>query len=404
MTNNRYSRKKIKRWFGKKKNILLTACVTATLLCMITVIALLIMLDRDAEKQLVPFPEAEEIPPREEPAVSENDTEQDIETPVIYPEPDYNLTLEEVYVPLPELSREYEIAWVSDLHLITDHEPGGVSEGSMIKLNGRYETLAVTEDGVHAEELWHDIIKCLNIGNYDAVIFGGDMMDYCSPSNMEMLKKGFNELRYDKDQILYIRADHDYGAWYVGDHFTQQDIYELHKELDGDDPEKKYLDMEEFVLIGINNSTKNITDEYFSIVEKQYEKAAEENKPVIAITHVPYGSNVDESLKTLSMKVRNKPYYWVGPDYQPNDTMWNYLDLIFREDTQVKQVLAGHLHAPWDGMITDQLREHIFSPAFSGTIGVIHFVPEGTNTETETWHSTKYYPEEPKNENESEYP
>ena len=123
MTNNRYSRKKIKRWFGKKKNILLTACVTATLLCMITVIALLIMLDRDAEKQLVPFPEAEEIPPREEPAVSENDTEQDIETPVIYPEPDYNLTLEEVYVPLPELSREYEIAWVSDLHLITDHEP-----------------------------------------------------------------------------------------------------------------------------------------------------------------------------------------------------------------------------------------------------------------------------------------
>ena len=129
-------------------------------------------------------------------------------------------------------------------------------------------------------------------------------------------------------------------------------------------------------------------------MEKQYENAAKENKPVIAVTHVPYGSNVDDSLKTLSMKVRNKPYYWVGPDYQPNDTMWSYLNLIFSEDTQVKQVLAGHLHAPWDGMITEQLREHIFSPAFSGTIGVIHFVPEGTDVDTSTYISRKYYPEE----------
>ena len=316
------------------------------------------------------------------------------DTQIIYPEPEYNLTLEEIYVPLEGLSEEYKIAWVSDLHLITDHEPGGVSEGSMIKIAGRYETLSVTEDGVHAEDLWPDIVKCLNAGDYDALIFGGDMMDYCSISNMEVFQKGYDELRYDKEQILYIRADHDYGAWYVGDNFTQQDIYELHERIDGDDPEKKYLDMGEFVLIGINNSTKNITDENFSIVEKQYENAAKENKPVIAVTHVPYGSNVDDSLKTLSMKVRNKPYYWVGPDYQPNDTMWSYLNLIFSEDTQVKQVLAGHLHAPWDGMITEQLREHIFSPAFSGTIGVIHFVPEGTDVDTSTYISRKYYPEE----------
>ena len=71
--------------------------------------------------------------------------------------------------------------------------------------------------------------------------------------------------------------------------------------------------------------------------------------------------------------------------------MWSYLDFIFREDTQVKQVLAGHLHAPWDGMITDQLREHIFSPAFSGTIGVIHFVPEDEDVDTSTYFSRKYY-------------
>lgn len=322
---------------------------------------------------------SEEIPPQEEiepePSKPEEIPE---ENAITYPMPEYNFLLEEIYVPIEGLNKEYTLAWVSDLHLIPK-EDSNISPSA--KLKTRYDNLSVTDEGIHAEELWPEVVKCLNYGDYDAVIFGGDMMDYCSEDNMELFRKGYNDLRYDKDQILYIRADHDYGAWYVGDQFTQRDIYHLHEELDGDDPEQKYLDMEEFILIGINNSTKNITDENFSIVESQYEKAAKENKPVIAVTHVPYGSNVDDSLKELSMKVRNKPYYWVGPDYQPNDTMWDYLNFIFQEDTQVKQVLAGHLHAPWDGQITDQLREHIFSPAFSGVIGVIHIVPAGQEKE-----------------------
>lgn len=397
MRNDRNFSNKLKYRLRQKKSIILLSCITVALLCAVSVILLIFTLNREDTAEKTENPEAEEFLPPEEPEISGNDTEPEPEpedTPIEYPEPEYNLTLEEIYVPLEGLSKEYKIAWVSDLHLITDHKPGGVSEGSMIKINSRYETLAVTEDGVHAEELWPDIVKCLNVGDYDALIFGGDMMDYCSVSNMEAFQEGYEKLRYDKEQILYIRADHDYGAWYVGDNFTQQDIYTLHERIDGDDPAKKYLDMGEFILIGINNSTKNITEENFSIVEKQYKKAAAENKPVIAVTHVPYGSNVDESLKALSMKVRNKPYYWVGPDYQPDNTMWSYLDLIFSEDTQVKQVLAGHLHAPWDGMITEQLREHIFSPAFSGTIGVIHFVPEDADVDTSTYISRKYYSED----------
>lgn len=381
--------KRLKRAL-RRKNVYLLACITAALLCTISVVIFVAVSGRDTQNKPPEKPEAEEIPPLlEEPSLSDNDTET-AEPPVTYPEPEYNLTLEEIYVPLENISREYRIAWVSDLHLITDHEAGGVSAGSLVQIKKRYKTLSVTEDGVHAEELWPDIVKCLNTGDYDAVVFGGDMLDYCSVSNMEALKKGYDDLRYDKDRILYIRADHDYGAWYVGDNFTQWDIYDLHEELDGDDPEKKYLDMGEFVLIGINNSTQNITEENLAIVESQYAKAAEEDKPVIAVTHVPYGSVTDPSLETLSMEVRNKEYYWLG-HWQPNEPMQRYLDLLFREDTQVKQVLAGHLHAPWDGMITEQLREHIFSPAFSGTIGVIHFVPEGTNADTSTYHSRKYY-------------
>ncbi|MDE6950565.1 MAG: metallophosphoesterase [Lachnospiraceae bacterium] len=390
MTKNNKNFFKNKKHSGRGRKLFLPLCLAAAFLFIISAVIFIAYSNRDTETDPSVKPDTEEIPPlTEEPSVSDNDTEPE-KPPVSYPKPEYNLTLEEIYVPLENISREYRIAWVSDLHLITAHEPGGISDGSLVQVIKRYNTLAVTQDGVHAEELWPDIVKCLNTGDYDAVIFGGDMMDYCSVSNMNALKEGYENLRYDKDQILYIRADHDYGAWYVGDNFTQLDIYDLHEALDGDDPTKKYLDMGEFVVIGINNSTQNITEENLSIVESQYEKAAAENKPVIAVTHVPYGSDTDPTLETLSMEVRNKEYYWFG-QWQPNEPMQRYLDLLFCEDTQVKQVLAGHLHAPWDGMITKQLREHIFSPAFGGTIGVIHFVPEGTDADTSTYHTRKYY-------------
>jgi len=399
MTNSskKPSRKSVKK---KYRSLFWGAGIGTAIVFSVLAIAFIILLNRKEPEESAPLPAA---PPIEEeaakPAASENPQVSE-EEPVDYPMPEYNFMLEEIYVPIEGLEKEYTLAWVSDLHLIPEKD-SNISPASTIKLKSRYDTLSVTAEGIHAEDLWPEVVKCLNYGNYDALIFGGDMMDYCSEDNMKLFKAGYDSLRYKKEQILYIRADHDYGDWHVGDKFTRRDIYDLHEELDGDDPEEKCLDMGEFILIGVNSSTKNITDENFSIVKDQYKKAAEENKPVIAVTHVPYGSNVDDSLKELSMKVRNKPYYWVGPDYQPNDTMWDYLDLIFREDTQVKQVLAGHLHAPWDGQITDQLREHIFSPAFSGVIGVIHVVPAGTEKENNS-HRLRPEEEMPEDENKEE--
>ena len=101
--------------------------------------------------------------------------------------------------------------------------------------------------------------------------------------------------------------------------------------------------------------------------------------PVIAATHVPYYSEVDPSLEELSMLVRNRIYYWdyESETYGIDADMQRYLDLIYEEDSSCAFVLAGHLHAAWEGEIREGLKEHIFSPAFSGVIGVVHVVPEG---------------------------
>lgn len=71
--------------------------------------------------------------------------------------------------------------------------------------------------------------------------------------------------------------------------------------------------------------------------------------PVIAATHVPYCYQVDPTLEQLSMLVRNKVYYWApnSENYIPDAEMWDYLNLLYGDDSNCAYVLAGHMHAAW---------------------------------------------------------
>jgi len=319
--------------------------------------------------------------------VSENGTPDDsadtepipipVQPPIVYPAPAYDFIEEEVYVEAPGIDHEYTIAWVSDVHMISDFVAGDVSEGSLETVRERYETLSVTPDGVHGRDLWPMIIDYLNYNDFDAVIFGGDLLDYCSTNNMEILERGFSRLKYPRDRILYIRADHDYGTWYSDGStgFNDYKAEELHAALDGDDNNNKYIDFGDLIIAGVNRSIKKPGEEQVAVLTELYGRGV----PVIAVTHVPYYSQVDPSLEELSMLVRNRIYYWdpSSETYGIDADMWKYLDLIYSEDSPCVEVLAGHLHAAWEGEIREGLTEHIFSPAFMGVIGVVHVVPEG---------------------------
>ena len=355
----------------KKQRLLLFLCAVASATVLLTVLVIFVILEFGGkteqetvivEEEDIPDDVAEEEPEPEKPAKN-------------YPAPEYPFQVEEVVVEVPDLSQEYSIAWVSDLHMVTDTEASeDIAEEFIPAILERYEGLSVTEDGVHARELWPEVVKFLNYGEYDGIIFGGDMMDYYSPQNMEVFQEEYGKLDEDVP-VMYIRADHDYGAFYGGDKFGETEAYEAHKLIDGDDLEDKYLDFGEFRIVGVNGSTKDMGQEQLDIMKEQFDSGV----PIIVATHVPYASKVDDSLAELSMQVRNTIYYWSkeGDRFYPNDTTNEFIHMIRDEGSPVVQVLAGHLHASWDGEMREGLPEHIFAPAFTGTLGVIHVIPEG---------------------------
>ena len=395
-----------------KKRIILFICYGVLVLSVITFISLfaayLVILEQGEKEtgkehgiaQEIPEEETETpeqpseeepVPEGEEETVSGDMAEEEQEEPAEEPEPrlpakeydppSYDFTIEEVEIELP-VSREYTFVWVSDVHMITDTEPGEGAEKEHIGyLKQRRKTLPVDKNGKHSDELWPEIINYINYTFPDGVIFGGDIVDYCSASNMEVLEEGVAAMD-PSIPLLYIRADHDYGNWYGDEDFTAGRVKKLHREIDGDDEQEKRLDFGEFLVLGINASTtKNMPVKQFDWLSVQLGEAEKEDKPVILATHVPYASWTDSSLEELSRKVRNEIYYWGSSDpesrFIPEGKTWEFMLKLYEKDIIVKQVLCGHLHASWDGMISEVLPQHIFGPAFEGHLGLIRVVPNG---------------------------
>jgi len=307
------------------------------------------------------------------------------ETIYFPPEYQFDTSKDLVRVEIPGLKKSYRIAWVSDVHIISDLKAADdVMEEYVETLRTRYEKTFVTASGIHSKDLWPQIIDYLNCNDFDGVIFGGDIMDYCSQSNLDVFMKGYERLKYEPEEILYIRADHDYGYTYGGEVMTETRAHELHATLIDGKSEYNYLDefyraldFDEFMIVGIDGSTKNPIGDQVAAIREYLQMG----KPVILATHVPYEPLIEkdkENLAALSMKVRNKIYYWSedSENYIPDDRQKDFLNDIYKtEDMQIKQVLAGHLHHQWDGMLTEVLPQHIFTPAYLGAIGIIEVVP-----------------------------
>ena len=89
-----------------------------------------------------------------------------------YPEPTYPFRVEELVVEVPGLSGTYTVAWVSDLHMVTDHEiSDDILDEDMEAVRVRYDFFQ-TADGVHGEDLLPQVIDFLNYGDFDGIIFG----------------------------------------------------------------------------------------------------------------------------------------------------------------------------------------------------------------------------------------
>ena len=277
------------------------------------------------------------------------------------------ISIENVDVKIPNLCRSYTFVYLSDLHIIKANSE--VAEEHVETVNDRQDNMFITTSGVKAADIWESLATYINDIEADAVLLGGDMIDYASASNCKSLADGLGKI---KQPILYTRADHDYAGWYT--EASEEATEKLQKTV-METSEIYTIEYDDMCIVGIDNSTQQISKKAL----KKLKCILEKKKPIILITHVPVESMIDKTLGAKSQeRWGNRKLLW-GLDeetyYKPNKTTKKFLEMIYANNTPVKEVFSGHLHFTWDGPITEQVHQHVFSPAYECNIGIIKVHP-----------------------------
>lgn len=272
------------------------------------------------------------------------------------------------HVSIPEMDREYHYVVVADLHIIVDNEE--IREDVKDIIRARYEQGFVNDQGIRACDLWKNIVTTLNKMDIDGIILAADMIDFYSEANMACLREGCAQL---KAPFMLLRADHDYIDSYVQE--TPWEVIEAaHKTIDAHE-DVMVMEQNEFLIVGVNNTTSQLTEAAFHKLEDIFAMG----KPIIMVMHVPFASQVDDGLAAAS---REK---WNGLEL-----LWDYngfpfyvgeygerlLDLVCAPDSPVVEVFAGHLHIPYDGLITETVHQHVFDASHKGTLGYVTVGPK----------------------------
>lgn len=268
---------------------------------------------------------------------------------------------EKVHVTVPGMKGVKTFAFLSDLHIAENPENMTPEEEIAAEARLKYSS----NGKVYAKDMWPDWVRFLNAGRYDYVLFGADLLDFASKETVETFGKGLRDLN---KPYMYIRADHDIAPLLQGE-LTEEAAVGLQKTL-CDYSDAFTEDFGDFVVFGWNKSTSQITEEGLA----KFKETVALGKPVILLTHVPIEPLADESLNDLSKALfSDRELVW-GLDtdyYEPDDCTKEFLSIIYSEDSPVKEILCGHLHYSWDGFVAPGVHEHVFSPAFSGFMGII---------------------------------
>ncbi len=241
----------------------------------------------------------------------------------------------EEYLVIEGLEKEYELLFITDTHVIISSP-----EDSEQILANAAERMPLFYDGagVSAAEQFPHWMEYANEREVDAVLFGGDIIDYPSPSNVQFLNENVSLLEMP---FLYTLGNHDWTyPWeYMTEKAKTEYISALQPMITGDGI-VQVMDMGDFLIVSVDNSSGQINPEAL----ERYMEILEQGKPVIVMLHVPY---VTDPLLAKANDLWNTPVAIGAGNYggiYPSEESMAFIEATTAEDSPVIAVLAGHVH------------------------------------------------------------
>lgn len=233
------------------------------------------------------------------------------------------------------LSAEYDLLFLTDMHMIVRDEQD--SKEIQENAQSRFDMFE-NKEKVPSADQWEAWITYANEQEVDGILLGGDIIDYPSLSNIDLLDQGLSRLRMP---YLYNLGNHDWTyPWdYMTENSREQYLPLLYPYMKGDTA-IQIQDFGEFYVLAVDDCANQVNE----TVLPEYEKILKEGKPVIVLTHVPFWT--DSVLKKANETWNSSVVIGGGNfgGFYPNEASARFIELTTAKDSPVVAVLAGHVH------------------------------------------------------------
>ncbi len=267
------------------------------------------------------------------------------------------MNIEEAKIIIPGLKKKYIFYHLSDAHI--SYVPDGASEEQVIRAQnsakwwGKWCDPKFGTEPIHVFEKFMDILKD---SDADVILFTGDTMEGYADYHVEYLKRKFKECG---KEVLYVPGNHEVHSF---------EYPEKLREITFGDPEIWVRDFGEFVVIGLDNNRKEISDRQFAVLNEQIARGI----PIILQMHIPLATEASEEIykgreHKMEGHLTEKEYYLMGLESTPESGK-RFSSLVKDENSHIAAIIAGHTHRSHFGEFLPGKMQFIAAPLFKNYV------------------------------------
>lgn len=278
-------------------------------------------------------------------------------------EEEWKKTITEETLVIPGLKEEYTFLFLTDTHMVVPDEAD--SDRVEEYANLRFDEFQNEED-ISSAEQFREWVDYANEQKIDALLLGGDIIDYPSIANIEYLEENLEQLEMP---YLYALGNHDWTfPWeYMTAYGEEMYLTQLEPYMQSNSAIHK-LETEELIIVAVDNSANQIEPEAM----EEYSQILQQGKPVIVMLHVPL---VTQSVLTKAKETWSGQVVLGGGNYggiYPDEVSTEFIERTTTKDSPVKAVLAGHVHFADRDMINENIVQIVGDAGYKGSAVLLH--------------------------------
>jgi len=262
-------------------------------------------------------------------------------------------------IEIPGITEEYEFLYITDSHLILldGTETEEIKQHAMERMSG------FSHDNAFPIEEQFDIWLGEAVNEQvDAILLGGDTLDFPSEANINYLDERLSALEIP---YMYTPGNHDWTyPWEYMTEYSKENYLSLLDPYMQSNTAIQQMEFEEVIIVAVDNSTNQIVPEAI----ETYKEILQKEKPVIVMLHVPL---LTQSVLTKAKEVWSSGVVLGGGNYggiYPDEVSTEFINLTTAEDSPVVAVLAGHVHFYDKDMINENIVQLVGDAGYKGQV------------------------------------